>query len=365
MSHRFLPAPVLCILLLGAVAVFGQRDNVSGAQNRDRDASRMPQATARGSGAAIRFGRAEGLPRTRGAIRIATYNTLNLFDHLDDRGLSGEFDDIKMATPHSRCAKLADAIRAIDADIIALQEVESLEALTWFRDTWLKDAGYKHLASFDVGYYRGVECSIMSRFRITESKVWLDESLDNVRRSGLGWTAAPPASQPLKFQRSPLMVNIAAPGGYDLTVFSIHHKAGRDFNYQREAEAIRIMELVDAVRRAEPKRNIIVMGDFNAAPSDKSLRVYLESGMIDTLAHRVWQGDAPEMLLYKTHESNRVLDYILLNSAAHRELVIGSQFVFGTLAPPEGYDFNTDPQPEGYASDHYPVVIELTPHDQI
>jgi hypothetical protein len=86
--------------------------------------------------------------------------------------------------------------------------------------------------------------------------------------------------------------------------------------------------------------------------------------MIDTLAHRVWQGDDPEMLRFKTHESNRVIDYILLNSAAHREFVIGSAFVYGTVSPPPGYDFNKDPHPPGYASDHYPVVVELMPREQ-
>jgi endonuclease/exonuclease/phosphatase family metal-dependent hydrolase len=268
-----------------------------------------------------------------------------------------------MATDLKRCARLAEAIRAIDADVIALQEVESLAALTWFRDTWLKDAGYKHLASLDVGYYRGVECSVMSRIKITNAKVWLNESLDNVKRDGPGWAAVPEGAH-LTFQRSPLMIDLETDGGYKFTVFSVHHKAGSEFDYHREAEALRIVDLVDGLRKDDPGRNIIVMGDFNASPFDKSYRVYLRAGMIDTMAHRLWQGDGPEVALYKTHESNRVLDYILMNSAAHRELVIGSQFVYGTPLPPASYDYRKDPFPEGYASDHYPVVVEVTPMDQ-
>lgn len=362
-----MPFPAALLIVLGLVNGASQRDAVAATQNENRDARNSPRSVAvqdhRRSGTSARFGRQTVPPRAKGAIRLATYNMLNLFDHVDDLALQGEFDDARMSTSADRCASMARAIREIDPDIIALQEIESLEALKWFRDSWLKDAGYEHLVSHDVGYYRGVECSIMSRFKIEDSKVWRGESLENVERKGPGWAPVPPGVN-LTFQRSPLMVNVTVGSAYELTIFSIHHKAGAEFDHHREAEAIRVMELVEQVRRADPSRNIVLMGDFNAAPSDKSLRVYLEGGLIDTLAHRAWQGDGPEAMLYKTHESNRVLDYVLLNSAAHRELVLGSPFVYGTLTPPPSYDFRTDQPPPGYASDHYPVVIDLVPKDQ-
>lgn len=317
------------------------------------------------SKAGNKYGLSEPPPRHPGAIRIATYNTLNLFDHVDDPTLQGEFDDLKTPTSDERCAKLAEAIKAIDADIIALQEVESLEALTWFRDTFLPDAGYKHIESKDVGYYRGVECSVMSRFPIVNSKVWLDESLDNVKREGAGWAAIPKDVTHLTYQRSPLMVDIVTDNGYKITVFSEHHKAGgNDQKHHREAEALRNMEIIDALEKEDPTRNILIMGDFNSAPWDKSLRTYLRGGMIDTMAYRTTGKDDAESPLFKTHESDRVLDYILLNSAAYREYVPGSGFVYGTLYPPPDYNWKTDPPPPAYASDHYPVVIDLIPKDQ-
>jgi endonuclease/exonuclease/phosphatase family metal-dependent hydrolase len=307
-----------------------------------------------------KYGMSQPLPRTPEAVRIATYNTLNLFDHADDPALSGEFDDIKTPTATERCAKLAEAIKAVDADIIGLEEVESLEALTWFRDTFLPDAGYEFLASKDVGYYRGVECSLMSRFPITDVRVWLNESLDNVKREGIGWTKPPQDAGRLTFQRSPLMVTVKPRDDYEITIFVVHHKAGNN-DYHREAEALRLVEIINEMRQQDPARNIIVMGDFNCAPWDKSMRVYLAAGMIDTMAFRTVDKNNPESLQYKTHESDRVLDYILLNSAAHRELVIGSPFVYGTLMPPSSYDYRKDPHPPGYASDHYPVAIEIVP----
>ena len=362
-------AGALTGIVFGVAVLFGSLShavsspavNAQQPQQRARARTAQPQTRTQ---PVNRFGLSKPLPRTHGAIRLATYNVLNLFDHNDDPSLSGEFDDIKMATADERCRKLAEAIRAIDADIIALQEVESLEALRWFRDRYLKDMGYKHLASRDVGYFRGVECSVMSRFEITSVSVWPNLSLDDVKREGIGW-APVPANQRLTFQRSPLMVNITTPQGYELTIFAVHHKAGRDFDYHREAEVLKIVEIINRIQQEDPSRNIVVMGDFNCAPWAKSMRVYLAAGMIDTFAHRTTGRNDPEAPLFKTHESDRVLDYILLNSAAHRELVIGSQFVYGTLTPPPSYDWRNDPHPPGYASDHYPVVIELMPKDRM
>lgn len=314
-----------------------------------------------------RFGLSTPRERPAGTIRIATYNILNFFDREDDPGLSGEFDDMKLAATDERAAKLAEAIRAIDADVIALQEVESLGALEWFRDNWLADMGYTHLASIDVGYFRGIECSVMSRFEITQVKVWPDLRIDDELREGPGWTPNRDSGEPMRFQRSPIMVDVRTDAGYELTLFSIHQKSG-NFRHQREFEALKIMQLVKQREAEDPSRNIVVLGDFNAAPWDKSFRVYLERGMVDTLAHRIiprWQeDDLTEANLYKTHESDRVLDYILLNRAAYREFVPGSAFVYGTLFPPADYNWRTDPHPPGYASDHYPVVIDLIPEDR-
>jgi endonuclease/exonuclease/phosphatase family metal-dependent hydrolase len=330
---------------------------------------RGPHDRARSSTAQNKFGRSTPKPRTPGTIRVATYNVLNLFDQADDPSLEGEFDDEKMATSADRCRNIAAAIEAIDADIVALQEVESLEAVRWFRDTFLPDAEYEHIVSHDVGYYRGVEQAVMSRFPIARSKIWPRESLDDVRREGPGFEAVPSEGRRgVSFQRSPLCVDVKVDDDYTLTMFVVHHKSGRDFRWHREAEALQIIEYIERMERADHSRNIVVLGDFNAAPWDKSLRVYLAAGMIDTLAHRIiprWRNaDQTEANLYKTHESDRVLDYILLNSAAHRELVIGSAHVYGTLYDEE-YDWREDPYPKGYAADHYPVIIDLHPDDRL
>jgi len=349
---------LLCTSLLAATPA---PDDEQSTAERDPVTSTRPQN---------RFGHVRPFPRTPGAIRIASYNVLNLFDHADDPALTGEWEDMEMATSDARCRAIADAIRAVDADVIGLQEVESLECLTWFRDTYLADLGYDHMASEDVGYMRGVECSVLSRFPITHVETWPQQSLDDVPRPGPGWSTVPhEASEAgLTYRRSPMRVDVKVSDDYELTLFVLHHKSGRDYRFQREHEAARTIQHVKEIETQDPARNVIVLGDFNAAPWDKSVRLYLEAGMIDTLGHRViprWRNpDLTEANLFKTHESARVIDYILMNSAAHRELVVGSPHVFGTLFD-EDYDWREDPFPAGYAADHYPVIVEVMPGDRL
>ncbi|MFK7959185.1 MAG: endonuclease/exonuclease/phosphatase family protein [Phycisphaerales bacterium] len=316
----------------------------------------------------IRYGVAEAPPRTDGAIRIASYNVLNLFDAVNDPDLEGEFDDLPMATDPVRAANIAAMIRRMDADVIALQEVESEACLIWFRDTYLSDLGYEHVVSRDVGYYRGVECSILSRFPIEDVQVWPQASLRDVVADGPGFAARPAdADAGLEYQRSPLRATIRVRPDYALTVYCLHHKSGRTYSWKREAEALRTVEKIAAEMAAAPDRNIVVMGDFNAAPWDKSLRLYLEAGLVDTQAHRVIprsrDADQTEANLAKTHESGRVIDYILCNGAAYREIVPGTAVVLGKPYDTE-YDWRNDPYPSWYASDHHPLMVELMPVDR-
>ncbi len=316
-----------------------------------------------------KYGFREPLPKADGTIRIATYNVENLFDPFDDPTLQGEFDDAGMITSPERCQAVADAIRKVDADVLALEEIESLKCLTWFRDTYLADMGYEFLASEDVAYYRGIECSVMSRFEIMNIEVRPGVKLDDVVKQGPGWSEVPENKRSgLVIQRSPIRVDIRVNDDYELTLVALHHKAGGGNRFHREAEAIVNNLWLDEMEADDPARNIIVLGDFNAAPWDKSLRLYLENGFVDSLAQRIiphWaNAEQTEANLHKTHSSGRVIDYVLLNSAAFRELVVGSAHVFGTLTPPEDWNWRTDPYPANYAADHFPVIVDLVPHNR-
>ena len=320
-----------------------------------------------------RFGRTEPLPKSEGSIRVVSYNVLNLFDQTDDPTLSGKYDDLPMATNDDRCRGLAKAITAMDADILCVQEIESEEALKWFRDTYLPEMGYDHIASRDVGYYRGVEQGVLSRYPISAVTTWPEEDLSDMqgKKQGgkeAGWADCD-GEQGRSFQRSPIMVDVNIPSTaewvkpYTLSLVVVHHKSGRDFNCQRESEALQIVDLLQKRIEAEPQINLVVLGDFNASPSAKSITVYKDAGYNNAYGHR-WQKTGNTRDLFRTHESNRAIDYIMVHPNTWNEVVPESFQVVGTLHPGEDYNWRTDEPPSGYAADHYPLAIDVTPIDR-
>lgn len=320
-----------------------------------------------------RFGRTEPLPKHDGSIRIVSYNMLNMFDQTDDPGLEGEYDDLPMATNDDRCRALAKAITAMDADILCVQEVESEEALKWFRDTYIPELGYDHIASRDVGYYRGVEQGVLSRYPISAITTWSEEDLSDMqgKKAGgkdAGWADCD-GEQGSSFQRSPIMVDVEIPATadwiqpYEISLVVVHHKSGRDYNCQRESEALQIVELLEKRVSENPDVNLVVLGDFNASPSAKSVAVYQDAGFKNAYGHR-WQKTGNTRDLFRTHESNRAIDYIMLHPNVWTEAVPKSFQVVGTLHPGDDYNWRTDEPPPGYAADHYPLAIDVTPIDR-
>lgn len=313
-----------------------------------------------------RFGIAEPKAKAPGAIRVATYNLENLFDDKDDPAISGELDDADDTKPDAEKKGLAAVIKRLDADVIAVEEIENNDALVEFRDNYLKGMGYDYVKSIGPGDERGIEQGILSRFPIKDAKVWENIDLGGTHPEYAGDRPNKLAGQPLKTRRSPFMATVEVPadkaGGtaYDLTLFVVHHKSSRGMEYWREAEAKKFSAMVDEIEAANPKQNIVVLGDFNAEQTDESVQIWLRSGFeCVSCAHPDSMDPA-----HISHASGRTIDMILVNPALKHEVVPNSTFVLATPQLPAGADWKTTPKPDGYASDHMPVAIDLTPKDE-
>lgn len=311
----------------------------------------------------IRHGRKDPLPKPAGAVRLATYNIENLYDTEWKGSDEGRITEIK---PAAHRQAIADAIRAIDADILALQEIQSKEVLEKFNAEYLKGMGYTFVASLDAGDPRGIEQSVLSRFPISNEKVWPRIDLGVKHPEKLGRRANPDAGKPIIMARSPMHATVEVPAAktgsgkpYALTLFVVHQKSGAFYSYQREAEALGILKLAKDPTLHKPSDNIVILGDFNARPSEKSVQTYVDAGFVDAFGDLT--KDEPAEFI--THVSGRAIDHIMVSPSLRPELVNASRFVLGTMQRPDGVDWRSTSPPPGYGSDHYPVVIDIMPVD--
>lgn len=304
------------------------------------------------------YGVEDAPAKADGVFRLTTYNIENLFDTHDDPTLIGSNDDADEAKPEHELIATAMAIRAVNADVLCIEEVESEAAVLEYRDNYLSDLGYEYVVSIDAGNDRGIENAVLSRFPISAAKNWPNKLLGGVHPEKYGTQKNWYAGEPIAFRRSPLMVDLEIPsadGGdsWTLTLFVMHHKSGRYNTYWREAEATGTLQLINEVTKSNPDRAIVVLGDFNAEVADKSVQTYLDAGFVDIFADRKSKSEII------THESGRRIDLILANQGALERMDTDSAFVYGTAARPEGVSWRDLETFEGYAADHYPVSVDI------
>lgn len=178
-----------------------------------------------------------------GCIKIATYNLENLFDlkhdgteypgYIPGGGLGWDRDMMETKVDH-----LARVIHDLNADIIGLQEVESLTALEKLRRRLAqKGSAYPYFAIADARDAT-VRCALLSRFAILDSS-------EIVAEKGSG--------------RSILRADIDISGNR-LIVFVNHWKSKSGPESRRLASA---RALAEAVKKLPEKTDYVLIGDFN------------------------------------------------------------------------------------------------------
>lgn len=233
-------------------------------------------------------------------LTLATFNVRNLFDNVPPHVI-GQLDrDGFNAWAQKRAralyARKLDAIAAmlsrIDADLVALQEVEGQRVLEDLR-ALLPSAGYAHLAA-GAQDERGISCGVLSRY-----------PLSNVEIHGAGELTFPTFAdgEPRAFQgrlrsrRGVLEVNATLPDGGSLCALVVHLKSPRPLarvgadntpiepdghfaaaegaaraTVVRIAEALQVRSLVEARLMRDSRMQLAVLGDFNEEPSSVVVR---------------------------------------------------------------------------------------------
>lgn len=313
-------------------------------------------------------------------VRLATFNVENLFSRFRfargvdpqqaaERGFTSEDLRHRIADPQDKHLT-AQLINLLDADVIALQEVEGMATLKRFRDLYLggRDA-YPHVLALEGNDTRGIEVAVLSRFAIVHCRSW--QHL---------WDDA--GQQPL-FSRDCLEVDVQLPGKGVLTLFVNHFKSMRDDDGDggrartRELRLRQSQAVIDIVRaRFGPHPGQYpwaVLGDFNdylghdeqGASGIEELVLWPElHNTVQRLppAERwthFWRG-RPERGLQPTYQQ---LDYLLLSQRLARLNPLPPHIE--RRGQPGRAAAYRGPRLEGVgldrpkASDHCPIAIDL------
>jgi endonuclease/exonuclease/phosphatase family metal-dependent hydrolase len=284
----------------------------------------MPQASAQKTAA-------PGPRGKPGEVVVAAYNVLNLFDAYDDPYRE---DEGTPAKPRSQLEHLAASIRSLNADLIAVEEVENRDVLERFVNVFLADMGYNDVVLVEGNDHRGIDVGLISRVPVGEV----------VSRRHLQFPGAD--GQPARFSRDVLTVNLQPTGGQPFQVWVVHLKSNA--GGRETAEPIRLAEcrevraLLDKELSTNAAARILVMGDFNDTPESQTIATIVGQG-----ERALWPtlSDLQDksLLSYNNKDYPSIIDFFLCAPAMRQAYVPGSFHI------PQGSVGTT-------GSDHNPIV---------
>lgn len=210
--------------------------------------------------------------RKLGLYPVAFYNLENIFDTVHDVG-KNDYDFLPDGSYHwdknkyeNKLRNMAKALLDLGTDkvpggaaIIGVSEVENsrvLDDLTGQPGMVQRGMKYIHIEGPDK---RGVDCALLYNPAIFYPEKWflqpyIYENGDTVRKT-----------------RGYLTVQ-GTMAGDPLTVIVCHWPSRGATSYFREIAGKQVRQLTDSIHNADPSQHIIVMGDLNDDPDDKSLK---------------------------------------------------------------------------------------------
>lgn len=255
-------------------------------------------------------------------------------------------------------AKIRESLRALQADVVALQEVGGPEALAELRQALeaegLRYSDWELVAGFDTN----IHVAVLSRLPIVARRPHTNETFLWMGRR-------------FHVSRGFLEVDIQVNPHYTLTLFSAHLKSRRvvpeaDEADLRQQEALLLRQKIDARLATNPSANLVVLGDLNDLKDSRTLRILRGRGRTALLDTRPAErnGDTvpapgpgldPRQITwtfyYGKEDTYSRIDYILISPGLVPEWLPEQTYV---LALPNW----------GLASDHRPIVAGFLAEDR-
>jgi endonuclease/exonuclease/phosphatase family metal-dependent hydrolase len=316
-------------------------------------------------------------------VRIGTWNLENLFRPGGPAGASTqEAYDAKLAG-------LAETIRSLDPDVLAVQEVGDPAALQDLAD---RLDGFTHVATADPDG-RGIRVGYLSKLELQQTRqvatfpsplrpIQVDDTNSDeaaMGRPALVTTITTPAGQPVDLITCHLKSKLLTfPGG----AFSTHDEGlraryGAYALFRRAAEAATVRDAATQLLAGNgQERAVIVLGDLNDEPSAATTQILqgppgseIGTGGYDTPDQgdgaRLWnlfpRIQPPDNRYSRIYRGNReLIDHILASHLVTHHVTDGdvTAGLPNTPAPASIQD-NPNTRRNAPASDHRPLVATI------
>jgi endonuclease/exonuclease/phosphatase family metal-dependent hydrolase len=276
-------------------------------------------------------------------FRVATYNVENYLDHPTESRRH-----VKSAAAK---AKIRESIRAIKPDVIAFEEMGHPSALQELRTSLKSDGLDFPYSDFVTGFDTNIHVAVLSRFPIVRRR---PHTNDNFLLDGRRFMVS----------RGFADVDIKVNDHYNFTLLAAHLKSRRSVPEADQAE-LRLEEAkllrskVDALLKANPDANVVVLGDFNDTKNSKSTKTIIGRGKLKLVDTRPAERNGDNLpnpnpryepmnvtwtYYYGPEDTYSRIDYVLLSPGMAREWLANETYI------------PTIPN-WGLGSDHRPIVV--------
>lgn len=245
-------------------------------------------------------------------LTIGTFNAENLFlrynfdkkvniQKYEDKKREGYIKTLKLRRENHKLLwqdkpeSVAQVIKQTKADVLALQEIESLDALKQFARLYLGKS-YPYYVLIEGNDRRMIDVALLSVYPLSGIK---SHQYDRDRSS----------KKEFIFSRDCLEVNIAPPNSV-ITLFVTH--LDRDNPDQRMKGTRRITEIIQERFASDElaKANFVVLGDLGDTPNSETLRPLLK-GRLENVIQRI--PDANQRWTVMLEDKPLQHDYLLIS----------------------------------------------------
>jgi exonuclease III len=261
-------------------------------------------------------------------VRVVSWNIENFFDELDDPYSNDQVTSPSFVAPE-RQQRVADAIHALNPDVLCLQEVENRPMLEQFNRAYLSDLGYQ-VVLFEGNDTRGIDVALLTRLPV--------DSVTSYRHLRFEDTEG----REQHFRRDLLRVHIG--GKLNADAYIVHFKSqhgGENSDVIRTSEAHAAAGIIAAEMKADANYRGFICGDFNEVLEESTIQEFLKIGLVDSCA-------GTEKYTYNKKPYLTRIDFVLFTPALAGELKEAA-----VIDAIEGISLKC-------ASDHYPVKAELS-----